>query len=60
MTNRRQRRAQSRQVSRPTTAQQRRNRFRILVLLAVFGLIMLAVASLGTISVPPPSPSPLL
>jgi len=58
--NRSQRRAQYRSAARPITAQQRRNRFRILVVLAVFGLILLAVASFGTISVPAPTPSPLL
>ena len=59
LTNRRQRRAQYRPAVRSTTAEQRRNRFRILVLLAVFGLIMLAVASFGAVSVPPPTPSPV-
>ena len=60
MTNRRQRRAQYRTAPRPATAQQRRNRFRILVLLAVVGLIMLAVASFGAVNVPGPTPSPIL
>jgi hypothetical protein len=60
VSNRSQRRAQYRPARRPISAQQRRNRFRILVILAVFGLIMLAVASLGTVNVPAATPSPLL
>jgi hypothetical protein len=60
MTNRRQRRAYRGPGPRPSsTAQRRRNRFRILILLAVFGLIMLAVASFGTVGLPASTPSTL-
>jgi hypothetical protein len=60
MTNRRQRRAYRGPGPGPSsTAQRRRNRFRILILLAVFGLIMLAVASFGAVGLRASTPSPL-
>lgn len=59
MTNRRQRRTQRRVAPRPTTAAQRRTRFRYVVIFAVLGLVMLAIASFGAAGLPPPSPSPI-
>jgi len=59
MSNRRQRRAQRRAAPRRGTAAQRRTRFRYVVVFAVLGLIMLAIASLGAATVPAPSPTPI-
>ena len=60
MTNRSERRAERRAGPRPRTQSQGRAGLRLLVLLAVIGLILLAVASQGALGTAAPTPSPIL
>jgi hypothetical protein len=60
MTNRSQRRSQGRLGPRRSSPAQRRMGLRLLILVAVVGLVLLAVASLGAVSVPAPTPIPTL
>jgi hypothetical protein len=60
MTKRRQRRVQPPLGSRAPDRPSPRTSLRALVLIAVIGLILLSMASLGTVAGPTPSPTPLL
>jgi hypothetical protein len=59
MAKRRQRRAQPSFESRGPDRPPARTSLRALVLIAVVGLILLSMASLGTVAGPAPSPTPL-
>lgn len=60
MTNRRRHRAQGLSGPRPSTGSQRGTGLKLLILIAVVGLVLVSMASFGGASPPVPTASPLL